>query len=77
MVGNCLLIPRPEKNEKSTLLRRIVIDFYNLKKSTIVNRSQRVIAFHSNLKPILAWRIPWARGAWWATWGCKKLDMTK
>ena len=27
---------------------------------------------------ILAWEIPWTRGAWWAiTWGCKVLNMKK
>ena len=27
---------------------------------------------------ILAWGIPWTRGAWWATpWGCKVLNMKK
>ena len=26
---------------------------------------------------ILAWRSPWIRGAWWATWGCKELGMTE
>ena len=29
----------------------------------MVNRNQRVIAFHSNLKSILAWRIPWIENA--------------
>ena len=29
---------------------------------------------------ILAWKIPWTEGAWWAgysPWGCKQLDTTE
>ena len=32
------------------------------------------MATHSR---ILAWRIPMDRGAWWAPWGHKELDMTE
>ena len=30
---------------------------------------------------ILAWKMPWTRGAWWGSsyspWGCKEVDMTE
>ena len=40
------------------------------------NSLEEEMATHSS---ILAWKIPWTRGAWWGTspWGCKESDMTE
>ena len=35
---------------------------------------EKGMATYSN---ILAWEFPMNRGAWWATWGHKDLDMTE